>query len=199
MKTTIIKAGKVFGAGTAVCSVAIVVGMLASKLETNTAAYPLRVTPEFVLNVTGYFEGCRFKKYKDGGGIDTVGVGTTSAVCGKLTKDIYTYDEIVKFLNIGLWQSEQCINHNFAGEKLPQRVFESLVDMAYNNGCTAISNNKSGSMTKIRKYSLQYKFKDMCNSYMDWIYGRNAKGEKVVIQGLYKRRLADKEWCLKND
>lgn len=199
MKTKIAKAGKMFGAVPAVCSIAVVVGMLANKLETNTTEYPLRVTPEFVLNVTGYFEGCRFKKYKDGGGIDTVGVGTTSAVCGKLTKDVYSYDEIVIFFNIGLWQAEQCVNRNFAGEHLPQRVFESLVDMVYNNGCTALSNNKSGTMTKVRKYALQYKFKELCNSYMDWVYGRNSKGEKVVIKGLYNRRLANKQWCLKND
>lgn len=195
MKVKIKTVGKV---GTAICSVAVAVGLMFDKLNNGTADYPLRVTKEFVVNVTGKWEGCRFEKYRDTGGIETVGIGTTSTVCGELTKNRYTYDEIAQFLNKGLHQSEQCINKNFNGANLPQSVYESLVDMAYNNGCTAISNNKSGRLTKIRRYALQGKYKDVCNGYMDWVYGRNYKGEKVRIEGLYKRRLDNKNWCLKD-
>lgn len=199
MKTKIAKAGRVGGAGAIICSVGVAVGIMYKNLEKGTLDYPLRVTPEFVQDMTGKFEGCRFKKYKDGGGIDTIGVGTTSAICGEITKNEFTYEEIAKWLNKGLWEAEQCVNNNFKGAILPQRVFESLVDMVYNNGCTAVSNNKNGQMTKIRRYALQQNYTALCNGYMDWTYGRNAKGQKVQIKGLYLRRLANKEWCLRND
>lgn len=194
MKTKI----KKIGGGAIICSVAVAVGVMYDKLNDGTAEYPLRVSKEFVENVTGKWEGCRFEKYKDTGGIETVGIGTTSTVCGKLTKNRYTYEEIAHFLNKGLYQSELCINRNFNGAKLPQSVYESLVDMAYNNGCTAISNNKGGKLTKIRRFALQGKYVEVCNGYMEWVYGRNAKGEKVRIEGLYNRRLDNKKWCLKD-
>lgn len=199
MKTNIAKVSKIGGGSAIICSVGIVVGMLFNNMQHGETDYPLRVTPEFVLNVTGKFEGCRFKKYKDGGGIDTFGVGTTSAICGKIEKNEFTYEEIAKWLNKGLWEAEQCVNNNFKGAVLPQRVFESLVDMVYNNGCTAVSNTKNGQLTKIRRYALQQNYPALCNAYMEWVYGRNAKGERVKIKGLYLRRLANKEWCLKND
>lgn len=199
MKTKLTNAGKVSGGGIIVCSVAIAVAMITKDIEQGTAKYPLRVSPEFLVEVVGKFEGCRLTKYKDGGGVDTVGIGTTSAVCGKLNKDVYSYEEIAQFFAKGMWEAEQCVNRYFNGLDMPQRPFESLVDVIYNNGCSAVSNNKNGTMTKIRRYALQKKFDDMCYSYMDWVYGRNKSGEKVRIQGLYNRRLADKNWCLKNE
>lgn len=192
------KIKKVSTFGAAICSVSVAVTILYNNLNDGNAEYPLRVRKEFVVDVTGKWEGCRFEKYRDTGGIETVGIGTTSNVCGELTKKRYSYDEIAYFFNKGLYQSEQCINKNFKGSNLPQSVYESLVDMAYNNGCSAISNNKSGKLTKIRKLALQGKYKDLCNAYMEWVYGRNIKGEKVVIKGLYNRRLDNKEWCLKD-
>ena len=86
---------KVIPAG--ICAVAVVVGTLGSKLEQGTAKYPLRMRPVTIEKLTGYFEGCRTKAYKDTGGISTVGIGSTDAICGKIDLNrTYTIEEIAE-------------------------------------------------------------------------------------------------------
>lgn len=182
-----------------VCSVAIAVGVLAERFLNGENEYPLTVSNEMIIELTGKWESCRFLPYEDTGNIKTVGIGTTEAVCGKLENRRYSYEEIAKFLNKGLWEAEQCIYRYFRGEDMPKRAFEAMVDMAYNNGCTKLANNKNGTLTKIRKYALQKNYEAMCNAIGQWVYGRNKNGELVVIKGLQNRRNDEIKWCKRDD
>lgn len=184
----------------AVCVVGAVVSILMAKMDNGSATYPLRMSAEAMVDLTGKYEGCRTRAYNDGGNIATVGIGSTSAVCGAVDKNkTYTLEEIAERLNKDLYVSEQCVNVNFNGWDLPQRQFEALTDFVFNVGCTTATRNKTGIMTGVRRNVLQGNVKEACKSLLTWVYGRNAKGEKVVVQGLYNRRFAEYKWCMKDD
>ena len=178
-----------------VCSVGAVVGIFAERQLSGTLTYPVLYSAEAVEHLTGKWEGCRTKAYRDTGNLWTQGIGH---LCGRLKPtDTMTLEEVAEVLNKDLYQAEQCVLKNFNGSALTQGQREALTDFAFNVGCQKASTNANNRMTKIRTYALTKQYKEMCNSFLDWGYSKNEKGEMVRIQGLYARRLDEQKWCLK--
>lgn len=178
-----------------VCSVGAVAGIFAERQLSGTLTYPVLYSAEAVEHLTGKWEGCRTKAYKDTGGLWTQGIGH---LCGRLKPtETMTLEQVVDVLNKDLYTAEQCVLKNFNGGKLTQGQREALTDFVFNVGCAKASINSSGKMTKIRAYALTGRYNAMCNEFLSWAYGKNEKGEMVRINGLYARRLDEQKWCLK--
>lgn len=182
-----------------ICSVAVVIATLTQLIEEGKAQYPLRSRPIALEKLTGNHEGCRDLKYLDTGGIETIGIGSTTANCGYIPNRKLTSEEIAIRFNKDMYVAEQCIYKNFNGHLMTQNQFEAMSDFAFNLGCSKISKNKNGTLTKIRKYAIKGDYKNMCNAFLHWTKGRNLKGESVTIKGLLIRRQAEKKWCERND
>lgn len=178
-----------------ICSVSIVAGIFAEKQINHTLKYPIMYSADAITNLTGKWEGCRTKPYKDTGGLWTQGIGH---LCGKVKPtETMSLDQIVDVLNKDLWIAEKCVLDNFNGKHLTQGQREALTDFVFNVGCAKASKNNNGKITKIRMYALTGKYTQMCNEFLNWSYGKNNKGEMVRINGLYARRLDEQKWCLK--
>lgn len=178
-----------------ICSVPIVAGIIAGRQATNTLTYPIEYSAEAIEHLTGKWEGCRTKAYKDTGGLWTQGVGH---LCGKLKPtETLTLEQVADLLNADLYKAEQCVMTHFNGKALTQGQREALTDFAFNVGCAKATKNSTGKMTKIRIYALTKQYDKMCNEFLNWSYGRDEKGKMVRIQGLYNRRLDEQKWCLK--
>lgn len=176
-----------------VCAVSAVVGYMEQQRVDGTLKYPIQYSAEATEHLTGKWEGCRTKRYKDTGSLDTVGVGH---LCQKDTPTgTLTIAQIAELLNKDLYTAEQCVMKNFNGKALTKGQREALTDFAFNLGCAKATKNRNGSMTKIRRYALTQQYDKMCDEFLNWSYGRNAKGEMVRIQGLYNRRLDQQKWC----
>lgn len=178
-----------------ICSVGAVVGIISKQQTDGTLKYPVQYSAEAMEHLTGKWEGCRTKRYKDTGSLDTVGIGH---LCDKYTPTgTLTLEQIAELFNKDIYIAEKCVIDNFNGKYLTKGQREALTDFAFNVGCTKASKNKNGRMTKIRIYALTAQYDKMCDEFLNWSYGRNAKGEMVRIQGLYNRRLDQQKWCKK--
>lgn len=178
-----------------VCSVGVVAGIFAERQNNGTLTYPVLYSAEAIEHLTGKWEGCRTKPYKDTGGLWTQGIGH---LCGKMKPtETMTLEQIADVLNKDIYHAEQCVLKNFNGQRLTKGQREALTDFVFNLGCVKASTNSSGRMTKIRTLALTGQHKEMCNAFLNWSYGKNEKGEMVRIQGLYARRLDEQKWCLK--
>lgn len=176
-----------------VCSIGAVVSIFVEKQENNTLTYPVLYSAEAIEHLTGKWEGCRTKAYKDTGGLWTQGIGH---LCGRMKPtETMTLEQVADVLNKDLYIAEQCVMQSFNGKQLTKGQREALTDFVFNVGCgKAIGTNK---MTKIRAFALTGKYTEMCNAFLDWSYGRNENGKMVRIAGLYARRLDEQKWCLK--
>lgn len=176
-----------------VCSAVAVAGIFGERQANNTLTYPVLYSAEAVENLTGKWEGCRTKPYKDTGNLWTQGIGH---LCGRMKPtETMTLEQVADVLNKDLYIAEQCVMQNFNGQKLTKGQREALTDFTFNVGCAkAMGTSK---MTKIRAFALTGKYIEMCNAFLDWSYGRNESGKMVRIDGLYARRLDEQKWCLK--
>lgn len=178
-----------------ICSAGAVAGIFAERQLNNTLTYPVTYSAEAVEHLTGKWEGCRTKPYKDTGGLWTQGIGH---LCGRMKPtETMTVEQVAEVLNKDLYIAEQCVIKNFNGDKLSKGQREALTDFVFNVGCNKASSTGNKRMTKIRTLALTGKYKEMCNSFLDWSYGKNEKGKMVRIDGLYARRLDEQKWCLK--
>ena len=81
------------------------------------------------------YEDCRKTPYYCPAGVLTVGIGST----GKVQNREYAEQEIAERWVNDLMRAERCINREFNGAAAPQRVFEALVDGAFNVGCSGLA------------------------------------------------------------
>lgn len=183
------------GIGLGVCAVGVVASIVMKKQDEGTAKYPLLYSAEAMEHLTGKWEGCRTKAYKDTGGLWTQGIGH---LCGKFQPtEILTLEQVADLFNEDLYKAEQCVLSKFNGNALTQGQREALTDFAFNVGCTKATVSGNGGMTKIRRYALTGQYNAMCNEFLKWSLGRNTDGQLVRIQGLYNRRIDERNWCLK--
>lgn len=181
--------------GTGVCLVSAVVGILVNKFDNNNSKKPLLYSSEAMEHLTGKWEGCRTKAYKDTGGLLTNGIGH---LCTKIQdKGDLTLDQVADLFYDDLYSAEQCVLQNFNGKELTQGQREALTDFVFNVGCGKASVNTNGYLTKIRTYALTGQSNLLCDEFLKWSFGRNIKGELIRIQGLYNRRTDERKWCLK--
>lgn len=139
-----------------------------------------------VLPLTSSSEGLRTTPYRDPAGIRTVCYGET-----QLEMRVYSADECGAMLRSRLAKSYappivKCV----VGVTEPRRVyaFAALIDASYNAGPAAVC--KSRMVKAINAGD----WKAGCNAFPGWYV--TAKGK--VYPGLVKRRIAERDLCLKS-
>ena len=152
--------------------------MFKSKSFKNTAL----AAAILALPVTGQFEGLRLKAYLDPVGIETICYGETDGV--ELGQEA-TAQECRDMLAIRLgWFSYQV--GGLVDVPITVETHAALTSFSYNVGIQAFS--KSTLLKKLNAGD----YKGACNELPRWVY---AKGRK--LNGLVRRREAEKELCLK--
>lgn len=163
-----------------VCAVMTIIGLVVSNgnVRTNQAG----------LEVIGNAEGCRTEPYKCPADVWTDGVGNTHGVVPGKSK---TIEQIAADWEKNILQAEKCVDTSFNGRKMNENQFSAMTSAAFNMGCTSLSKNKDGSMTRIRSSALSGNFVQMCNQLPAWV---NAGG--IKLNGLVIRRDKEKALCL---
>ena len=125
-------------------------------------------------------EGLRLEAYLDGGGVPTIGYGTTH-IDGepvKLGMKI-TEEQATEYLRADVQDAVQHIN-DLVKVKLSQPQFDALVDFVYNLGDEAFAEST------LLKHLNTGRFGDIQYQFLRWNHD-NGK----VVKGLTKRRLRE--------
>ena len=102
----------------------------------------------------------------------------------------FTEDECVELF------VKDYIEHYNAMKRLYKGEFKSgwqeaaIADFVFHKGAGAF-----GSSTLLKKLKAA-KHEEACDELLKWVYGRNLKGEKVVINGLVNRATREWQWCM---
>ena len=130
------------------------------------------------------FEGLRLEAYQCSAGVWTIGWGHTSGV---KQGDKITTEQALDFLRSDLEKFENAIN-NLVTVKLNQNQYDALVSFVFNIGINAF---KQSTMLKFLNNN---SFPLAAGQFDRWI-----KSHGKVLEGLVKRRKAEKELFLKAD
>ncbi len=160
------------GAAGAVCSVAVIIGLVLSSGEVKTSRAGLELI--------GNAEGCRRDPYKCPADVWTDGVGNTHGVNPGVRK---TDQQIAADWQKNILAAEQCVNRYAAGDKLRQGAFDAAVSITFNSGCAAMQKS-----TMFRLFR-QGDVAAACEQFPRWVYVDGVK-----LNGLVIRR--DKEHAL---
>lgn len=131
------------------------------------------------LALTESFESCRLIAYQDVKGVWTVGWGSTGPSIVEGT--VWSQDQADSQLVLDLTRAEHAVN-TLVTVPMTQGVFDSLVDFCYNCGIGAFSGS---TMLKLLNTGQN---DEAANEFAKWSH---ASG--VVVAGLLRRRLAEKE------
>ncbi len=144
------------------------------------------VAPQLAIDLVSSFEGCRLNAYLDGGGIPTVGYGTTIYSNGERVKmgdsitAVDAKNELVTFCN--------CLADGIMASvytELSENQFSALISLTYNIGISAFRKS-----TMIKLINL-LEFEAAANQFDRWVYDDGVK-----VQGLVNRRAKEKELFL---
>ena len=136
------------------------------------------------INLIKQFEGLRLKAYQCAAGVWTIGWGHTSGV---KQGDKITFGQAEDFLRSDLEKFENAIN-NLVNVELNQNQFDALVFFVFNIGINAF---KQSTMLKFLNNN---SFPLAAGQFDRWI-----KSDGKILEGLVKRRKAEKELFLKTD
>lgn len=157
------------------CSVSLIIGMVlshhADEIQTSKQG----------LDIIGNAENCLKQPYYCPANILTVGIGST----GHIESRTYTDNEIAERWVNDIKQAEQCINQHANGSNLPQSVFDAVVSITFNVGCTKMKTST------LYYYLNQQDYHSACNEFPRW---NKAAGK--VLNGLIVRRNKERELCL---
>jgi lysozyme len=124
------------------------------------------------------FEGCKLLPYQDGGGVWTVGYGSTNDVHpGEAITQAEAESRLAEEVHI----AENCVNAH-VDCPLTQAEFDALICFVFNVGCTAF-----GKSTLVKLLN-EGRYEAAAEEFPKWCHD-NGK----VIEGLRRRRLAEKE------
>ena len=129
------------------------------------------------------FEGCRLEAYKCPAGILTIGYGHTGSEV-RLGQKI-TQEQAEKYLKQDLTIHSNNVSR-LVKVPLNQNQYDALVSFEYNVG---YGNFASSTMLKLLN---QKKYSEAAAQFGRWVYAN-----KKVLQGLVKRRAAEKELFVK--
>lgn len=131
------------------------------------------------------FEGLSTKAYLDTGGKPTIGYGHTAGV--KLG-DAVTEGEALKVFKSDLVAVGLAIDRRAArdGIKLNQNEFDALCAFAFNLGAGRLFGS-----TLWRKLKAGDRI-GAANEFLEWNHGKDRKGNLIVIDGLTRRRKAER-------
>lgn len=142
------------------------------------------------IEIIKHFESCRLKAYKDGGGVWTIGWGTTAMAGVGITPKkgmVITQDEADMYLERGI--------NKFLAQLIPlftrpveQQHLGAYLSLAYNIGITAFSKS-----TTLRRYN-NGEMQGAADSILWW-----NKDNGLVISGLVRRRESERWLFLYGD
>jgi len=126
------------------------------------------------------FEGLKLKSYLDGGGVPTIGYGSTMYKSGKKVKlgEQVTIEQAKELLEWEINNKATVINSQTIKAKLTQNQFDALVSFAYNVGVGAFS-----SSTLLKKILVNPNDVNIAYEFSRW-----NKDNGKVVDGLTKRR-----------
>lgn len=139
------------------------------------------MTPsEKCYDIIKQFEGCRLKAYKDGGGVFTIGYGTTMYPSGSKVKlgDICTQADAELYLKYEVILKSKSVNAFLSKSVINQNQFDSLVSFAYNVGIGGLQKS-----TLLKKVIRNPNDPTIELEFLKWQYDNGKK-----IPGLRKRR-----------
>lgn len=115
------------GAAGAICSVAVIIGLVLSNGEVKTSRAGLELI--------GNAEGCRRDPYKCPADVWTDGIGNTHGVKPGARK---TDQQIAVDWKKNILAAERCVINYAAGDKLQQGAFDAAVSITFNAGCATM-------------------------------------------------------------
>lgn len=164
------------GIAGAVCSVAVIIGLVVSNGNVRTS--------QKGLEIIGNAEACRLEPYLCPANVWTDGIGNTHGVNPGARK---TVDQVAADWERNILDAEQCVIRYANGDKLPIGAFDAAVSITFNAGCPAMQ--KSTMFMRFREGRIV----DACNQFPRWVY---ANGK--ILRGLEIRREKERELCLSN-
>jgi lysozyme len=102
----------------------------------------------------------------------------------------YTEDQCVKQFAADLKTHDKQLMSSVHRPFASEWEYGAMLDFTYNKG---VGNLRSSSMLM---YFNRGEHDKVCDELLKWKYGRNAKGEKVVINGLVNRATNEWLWCM---
>ncbi len=139
------------------------------------------------ITIVAAFEGLSTKAYKDPVGVTTICYGITKYDRPVKMGDRYSKEECVQFLKEDLIKYKQMVDRCIKVELPPHRT-AAMVSFVYNVGQGNLC--KSSVARKLNAGDV----KGGCDALL--LYNK-AKGKK--LKGLERRRVAERELCLRND
>ncbi|WP_440530987.1 lysozyme [Serratia marcescens] len=162
------------GAAGAICSVAVIIGLVLSSGEVKTSRAGLELI--------GNAEGCRRDPYKCPADVWTDGIGNTHSVNPGARK---TDQQIAADWQKNILAAERCVTNYAAGDKLQQGAFDAAVSITFNAGCPAMQKS-----TMFRLFR-QGETVAACDQFPRWVYAAGVK-----LNGLVIRRDKERALCL---
>ena len=143
----------------------------------------LRISPNGV-ELIKKWEGCRLTAYQDGGGVWTIGYGTTKypqnrkPVC---KGDHITQAQAAEYLKIDLSMAESFVAMKVKSFDVTQFQFDALVSLTYNIGIRAFYNS-----SLLKAINLWPEDPEIEELFLRWRYDNGHE-----IQGLINRRKSE--------
>ncbi|WAZ04945.1 lysozyme [Serratia marcescens] len=162
------------GAAGAVCSVAVIIGLVLSSGEVKTS--------HAGLELIGNAEGCRRDPYKCPADVWTDGIGNTHSVKQGVRK---TEQQIAADWQKNILVAERCVTRYAAGDKLRQGAFDAAASITFNAGCATMQKS-----TMFRLFR-QGDTEAACDQFPRWVYAGGVK-----LNGLVIRRDKERTLCL---
>lgn len=160
----------------AICSVVAIISIVITNYGDEIR------TSKAGLELIGNAEACMREPYYCPAGILTIGIGSTS---GSIENRTYTDAEIAARWVSDIKETEQCVNKYGNGKALPQPVFDSVVSLTFNVGCTKM---RSSTMYT---YLNTNELTKACNEFPRWRFSNG-----IALDGLSKRRTKEQRHCL---
>ncbi len=164
------------GIAGAVCSVAVIIGLVVANGNVRTS--------QRGLEIIGNAEACRLEPYLCPANVWTDGIGNTHGVNPGVRKNV---DQVAADWERNILDAEQCVIRYANGDKLPIGAFDAAVSITFNAGCPVMQ--KSTMFMRFREGRIA----DACNQFPRWVY---ANGK--ILRGLEIRREKERELCLSN-
>lgn len=149
------------------------------------------------LDLIKEYEGYRGKAYLDGGGVWTIGFGTTVINGRPVNKDdTCTREQALLWLELDVEEFEEHIN-NAVKVQLNQNQFDALVSIVYNCGpgkrgrASGIIELKNGNPSTLLRKLNEGKYTEAADQFLVW-----NKDNGKVVSGLTKRRIKERNLFL---
>lgn len=133
-------------------------------------------------------EGCRLTAYPDTGGVWTIGYGHTQGVYEGQT---ISQSEAIQMLSDDIQDAAQWVN-DLVTSQLSQNQFDALCDFVFNEGAGNFKKSHLLTLLNLDNVSAA------ADQFDRWVYSE-VDGKEVILEGLVRRRTAEKSLFLQDD